>query len=61
MAPGLRCTRILSDMRPILPIAPKFAHPNWLNWKIFEDNYKHFRILWDSVPKLPEYSGALVK
>jgi hypothetical protein len=44
-----------------LPIALKFAHPNNLIWKHFEDNYTLFRILFDSVPQLPEYSGTPVK
>jgi len=61
MAPGLRCTGILSETRPILPIALKFAHPNSLIWKDFEDNYILFRIFLDSVPQLPEYSEAPVK
>jgi hypothetical protein len=61
MAPSLRCTGILSEMQPILPTAPKFAHPNSLIWKHFEDNYTLFRILRDSDPHLVEYSGALVK
>jgi hypothetical protein len=61
MAPGLRCTGILSETQLILPIAPKFSHPNSLIWNHFEDNYKLSRIYLDSVPQLPEYSGALVK
>jgi hypothetical protein len=48
-------------MRPILPIAPKFPHPNRLHWKNFEDNYTVFRIFLESIPPLSEYSEALVK
>ena len=61
MATGLRCTGILSETWPILPIALKFAHPNSLIWKHFEDNYKLFRIFFDSVPLIPEYSAAPLK
>ena len=61
MAPGSRCTGILSEMWPIFAIAPKFAHPNSLIWKHFEDNYTLFGIFLDCVPQLPEYSGAPVK
>ena len=39
MAPGSRCTGILSDMQPILPIAPKIAHLNSLIWEYLEANY----------------------
>jgi len=61
MAPGSRCTGILLEMRPILPIAPKFAHPNSLIRKHFEDNYTLFRKFLDCIPQLREYSGAPVK
>ena len=61
MAPGSRCTGILSEMQPILPIATNFEHPNSLIWKHFEGNNKHFRIFLDSVPQLPEHLEAPVK
>jgi hypothetical protein len=61
MEPGLKCTGVLSKTRPILPIAPKFAHSNSLIWKHFEENYKLFRMFLDSVPQLPEDSRAPVK
>jgi hypothetical protein len=61
MAPGLRCTGLLSETWPILPIAAKVAHPNSLISKHFEQNYTLFRIFLDSVAQLPEYSGAPVK
>jgi len=61
MGPGMRHTAILSEIRPILPIAPKFAHPNSVIWKHFEENYTLFRIILDSVTQLPVYPGALVK
>jgi len=43
MGPGIRHTAILSEMRPLLPIAPKFAHPNSVIRKHFEENYTLFR------------------
>jgi hypothetical protein len=61
MAPGLRCTGLLSETWPILPIAAKVAHPKSLISKHFEENYTLFRIFLDSVAQLPEYSGAPVK
>jgi len=61
MAPGSRCTGILSETWLILPITPKFAHPNSLIWKHFEDSYTLLRIFLDSVPQLLEYPGAPVK
>jgi len=61
MAPGSRCTGVLSEMWPIHPIAPTFAYPNSLIWKHFENNYTLFRIFLDSVPQLPEYSAPPVK
>jgi hypothetical protein len=61
MAPGSRCTRKLLETRPILPIAPKFAHSNSLIWKHFDHNYKLFRIFLDCFPQHQEYSGAPVK
>jgi len=61
MALGSSCTGILSVMRPIPTIAPKFSHPSSLISKYFEDNFTLFRIYFDSVPQLPKYSGALAK
>jgi hypothetical protein len=61
MAPGSKCTRVLSQRRPVLPIAPKLAHRNSSIWKHFEDKYALFKIFLDSVPQLPEYSAAPVK
>ena len=56
MAASLRCTGIVLETWPILPIALKFAHSNISILKQFEDNYTHFRILLDCVPRHP---GAL--
>jgi hypothetical protein len=58
MAPGLRCTGVLSETWPKLPIALKFAHPTSVIWKHFEDNYTLFRIFLDFVPQLLDHSGA---
>jgi hypothetical protein len=61
MAQGLKCIGILSETRPILPIASQFAHPDSLIWKDFENNHTLFRILLDSFRHLLEYSGTPVK
>jgi hypothetical protein len=53
MAPGSQYTGVFLEMQQILQIAPKFAHPNSMIWKHFEDNYIPFRIFLDSVPELP--------
>jgi hypothetical protein len=61
MAAGSTGTAVLLETRPILPIAQKFALPNSIIWKLYEDNYTLCRIFLDSDAQCLEYSGAPVK
>jgi len=61
MVLGSRCTAQVSETWPILPIAPKFAHPNSLILQYFEDNHTLCSRCLYSVPPLPEHLEAPVK